>query len=188
MEFYNDPFATMFDAFEQIFPDARVEVGWVAPNEINQAKGCCSWAADGKGLIAIDITLPVIGAVDILCHELAHAVACEGCPDEGGDHHCEDWMAAYEAIRERYIKLVNESGNSREVEIPEPWTPAAYEIKKAGEMGIRLQRRYKDGGADRPDEIYWMAWLQSNPALGVAVDNWADVEAFAQSHRSCNTK
>lgn len=63
----------------------------------------------------------------------------------------------------------------------QPWEPSLAETRLAEKVGIRFQRRYKDGGADRPDEVYWMAWYGSNPGVGVCVGCWDDVVKFAQS-------
>lgn len=63
----------------------------------------------------------------------------------------------------------------------QPWEPSLAETRLAEKVGIRFQRRYKDGGSDRPDEAYWMAWYGSAPGVGVFVGCWDDVVKFAQS-------
>lgn len=60
------------------------------------------------------------------------------------------------------------------------WSPSLDERKRAARVGIRFQRRFKDGGADRPDEYYWMAWYGDSCAAGVCVESWDDVLDFAR--------
>lgn len=117
LAFYNDPYATVFQAFREMYPSIKVELGWATPDELDGAKGCCQWSPDGDVRVALDVTLPVIGSVDILCHELAHVVACKDCNGDG-DHHCQAWADTYARLRDRYCEIVEGLGHVNEVEIP----------------------------------------------------------------------
>lgn len=97
--FINDPFAIVWQAFENLYPGKQdnVTVQWY-PME-NGSYGVTNFADDGTIDVCVDPNLNVQDAVEILAHELAHiAVGYES-------GHGEQWNAAFDAIQKEYYKI-----------------------------------------------------------------------------------
>lgn len=71
-----------------------------------------------------------------------------------------------------------------QIEGIQSWNPSPEQRAKALAAGISFQLRVKDGGADRRDEYYWMAWyFVDGNKMGQAVDNWEDVLKLAKENK-----
>lgn len=99
-----DPFAVVWAAFNELFHDACVIVQWVDDlhNSDDDPFGQCFHSdIDGEPpLVSVDVRTPVSGAIEILAHELAHAVT----PSDR-DHGTE-WESVFDAINRRYKEWV----------------------------------------------------------------------------------
>lgn len=104
--FKNDPFSTVYQAFERLFPEKTCEIWWGLPdNETDgePAYGATIFPDDGSSpQVFVSPDYPVSQQVEILAHELAHVVA-------GKDHeHDETWDKAFEQIHNEYENILNE--------------------------------------------------------------------------------
>ena len=89
---YQDPFQAVLTAFARLYPEARCTVQWVSGlHEEEGAWGRTHFDEDPP-LIELDGNCPVAGAVDVLCHELAHVAAGY----EAG--HEDSWRRGYETL------------------------------------------------------------------------------------------
>ena len=98
--FENDPFAIVWEAFKEIYPDKKCTCMWV--NEIENtddgkpAYGFTDFQDDGNVYVCVSSQLEVGNAVEILAHELAHvAVGSEA-------EHGEKWQEAFDNIFQEY--------------------------------------------------------------------------------------
>lgn len=89
---YQDPFQAVLTAFARLYPGVRCAVRWVdGLHEEEGAWGRTHFDEDSP-LIELDGNCPVAGAVDVLCHELAHVVVGY----EAG--HGDLWRLVYETL------------------------------------------------------------------------------------------
>lgn len=76
--FLNDPFAMVWQAFQNLYPDKNCDVYWdpnLQPDEAGKSVyGVTVFNDDGKVLVFVDAMISVNNAVEILAHELAHVV------------------------------------------------------------------------------------------------------------------
>lgn len=105
-----NPLADIVRCFKKLYPHLSVEISvQPVPPEL---KGQCSFGSDDHPtpLVAIDPSLPYVGCVDVLAHELAHVAAGENAG------HGPDWEAAYAAIHNEYHAFVTRSAKRAGVE------------------------------------------------------------------------
>lgn len=142
-----EPFSTILQAYRNLYPDAYVPDVRVQPLE---HLGAAVYPDDGSPpWIALATELPLVGACDILCHELAHVATCTEHQEHKAAHGPE-WQQAYEAIIAEYERLLSERGEGYvEVPIPgaEPISLGAHGQGLGPEEEIRVAiTRSKDGG------------------------------------------
>lgn len=106
MKFENCPFEPIFQAFRALWPDLPIECHWVASADLQGAKGSCSWDELGTAHVCVSMNLPVAGACDILCHELAHAAVSRGEPSHGPDYHSPIWELAYHTLVAKHHEIL----------------------------------------------------------------------------------
>ena len=103
--FKNDPFALVWSAFKNLYPDKNCECWFDVvddPNDVDGHYGWTEWHDDATITIAVDIGLTLSDAVEIFAHELAHVAA-------GSDaDHGEEWENAFDAIHAEYNRLGEE--------------------------------------------------------------------------------
>lgn len=103
--FSNDPFAMVYQAFKNLYPDKDCVCVW-QPEEIKDDAGhdFCGMTtfADGEVIVDISVRLPVADAIETLAHELAHVAAGEQ------EAHGEKWEAAFDAIHAEFDRIGNE--------------------------------------------------------------------------------
>lgn len=110
--FVNDPFALVWQAFKNLYPDKDCEVNWYPDlppaDDGNPAHGATDFGEDGTVRVFVDTSLRVNDAVEILAHELAHVAV--GIDGEHGDA----WEAAFDAIFREYSRIGDEMFGKRE--------------------------------------------------------------------------
>jgi hypothetical protein len=104
--FKNDPFALVWTAFKNLYPDKECDV-WYDKKERDEncdtvALGETFFDDDGTVTVFVDYELQVKDAVEIFAHELAHVAAGE----EAG--HGEKWEKAFDAIFTEYNRIGDE--------------------------------------------------------------------------------
>lgn len=103
--FSNDPFALVWEAFKNLYPDKECECWFDVvddPEDENGHYGWTQWNDDGTITVAVDVGLHLADAVEIFAHELAHVAV-------GSDaDHSEEWAKAFDAIHEEYNRIGNE--------------------------------------------------------------------------------
>ncbi len=113
--FRNDPFCIIFQAFRELYPDAKVDGIWWEPNirESNDGSpvfGLTDFGEDGEVHVFVSTEIAVSDAAEILAHELAHVAV-------GVDHdHDEKWEAAFDGIHKKYIELSDQEEIKNEKE------------------------------------------------------------------------
>lgn len=112
--FVNDPFALVWQAFKNLYPDKDCEVQWqpgIEDNELpEQGYGFTEFRDDGSILVVVDASLQVSNAVEVLAHELAHvAVGIE-------NEHGAAWETAFDAIFQEYDRIAEEMFGEQESE------------------------------------------------------------------------
>ena len=104
--FLNDPFAMVWQAFQNLYRDKNCDVYWdpnLQPDEAGKSVyGVTVFNDDGKVLVFVDAMISVNNAVEILAHELAHVVAGF---EEGKDDHGPAWETAFESIKQEYGRI-----------------------------------------------------------------------------------
>lgn len=104
--FKNDPFALVWEAFQNIFPNKKCECWFDVvddPKDEDGHYGWTQWHDDGTITIAVDVGLRLADAVEIFAHELAHVAV-------GADaDHNEEWGKAFDAIHAEYDRIGNET-------------------------------------------------------------------------------
>lgn len=113
--FVNDPFALVWQAFKNLYPDKKCEVNWYPDlppaDDGSPAYGMTDFGVDGTIRVFVDATMNVNDAVEILAHELAHVAV--GIDSEHGAV----WEAAFDAIFQEYGRIGNEMfGETEEAE------------------------------------------------------------------------
>ena len=99
--FVNDMFAFVYLAFKNLYPNKDCEIQWVTEDLLGEGHyGCTTFGEDGKILVDISASIPVVDAVEVLAHELAHvAVGIE-------KDHTDEFERAFDAIFVEYNKLI----------------------------------------------------------------------------------
>jgi hypothetical protein len=109
---YNDPFIGLFRAIENIYPEVKcrilVDPDIKAPFRLfgKRIWGICGYTFfpdDGSTPeIRVSAHIPYVRVVEIIAHEVAHVIA--GTKAGHGD----GWRKVFDAIREEYIRSVEE--------------------------------------------------------------------------------
>lgn len=104
--FENDPFSLVFQAFKKLYPQKDCECYWKAELEPDEdghnVLGLTTYTDDGRIYIDISVRIPVMDAVEIFAHELAHVAA--GPQEEHG----KAWEDAFDAIHSEYNRASQE--------------------------------------------------------------------------------
>lgn len=102
--FLNDPFARVFAAFDALYPDRACSCVWtvdLCDDKDVPVYGETIFPEDcGEPLVRISAEMPVVGAVEVLAHELAHVAVG---PEAG---HGEAWEEAFDAIHRKYMEMI----------------------------------------------------------------------------------
>ena len=112
--FDNDPFAMVWLAYRNLYPGRpSPSVEWTHIDENDpdaaDAYGYTVFCDDGEVRVFISCDIPVVAAVEILAHELAHVAVGKD------EDHGEKWEAAFEAINKEYYRIGEEwYGEDRE--------------------------------------------------------------------------
>ena len=102
--FDNDPFVMVWQAYRNLWPGSPApSVEWTHidqdDEEVGDSFGYTIFTDDGEIAVFVSCDIPVVSAVEILAHELAHvAVGAE-------EDHGEKWEAAFEAIFQEYNRI-----------------------------------------------------------------------------------
>lgn len=103
--FKNDMFALVWSVFGMLYPEQckkDIVIRWAETvyDGDEEAFGVTNFRTDGSIRILISGQLPVVHAVEIFAHELAHVAA--GPEAEHG----EAWENAFDAIHTEYMKMI----------------------------------------------------------------------------------
>lgn len=99
--FENDPLPYVMQAFRKLYPDARVDS--VQLGVTDDGLGYTDFNDDGTVCVTISYYVTLVGAPDILSHELAHAAVGV---EQG---HSKAWEKAYKSIFEESKRLYDEA-------------------------------------------------------------------------------
>lgn len=110
--FKNDPFALVWTAFKNLFPNKECDVWYDKKEESENCDtvtfGETFFADDGSIIVFIDYDLQVKDAVEILAHELAHVAAGKDAD------HGEAWEKAFDDIFTEYNRIGDEMFDKHE--------------------------------------------------------------------------
>jgi hypothetical protein len=95
---YEDPIRTVVDIFERLYPSNEVTINFVqGMYEEVQAYGETFFPDNGSSpVISIDVSMPLIGVVDVISHELSHVVMGKG------KAHCKEWEEIFNRINNEF--------------------------------------------------------------------------------------
>lgn len=114
--FENDPFGVIWEAFRNLWPDAVCTVGWdgsIRDENGEPVAGVTVFEDGAAPHVAVNPSLEVWDATEVLAHELAHvAVGID-------EQHGEKWRAAFDAIHAEYDRLVQEEHSDGEMQTKE---------------------------------------------------------------------
>lgn len=104
--FKNDPFALVWQAFDNLYPGKKFEAYWDSrirdQEDGTPVFGLTSFEDDGTIFVFVKPNLEVNQAIEIFAHELAHVAV-------GVEHdHDEAWETAFEAIFQEYNRIGDE--------------------------------------------------------------------------------
>jgi hypothetical protein len=167
-----EPFSTILEAFQGLYPEAAVPVVRVQPT---RHLGAVVHPGDGSDpWIELSPDLPLVGACDILCHELAHLAASTGWEDQVSAHGPE-WQAAYAAIVAEYERLM-ETRKVAWVECAIPGAENSCELDEHGrpspgeELAVRVVETESGGAMIACENCSIELLCQEPPMLKVAID------------------
>lgn len=99
-----DPFGLVLEVVRDLYPETSATVCWREGLRENEgAWGRTEFTDEEPPIVSMDVTTPVIGAVEVLAHELAHVIAGKDAD------HGEAWEAVFEAIHDEYSRRVAEA-------------------------------------------------------------------------------
>ena len=111
--FVNDPFAFIWLAFKNLYPDKKCVCQWT-PNkaDLTDEEGKAAYGVtdtdEQTGLVSVLVSatgMNVNDAAEVFAHELAHVAT--GVPAPGEDEHGERWKAAFDAIFNEYNRVMS---------------------------------------------------------------------------------
>ena len=100
--FVNDPFAMVWKAFKNLYPNKDCECLFdvIEKNEQgDEVFGVTYFDDDGSITVVVDCTLTLANATEIFAHELAHVAV----GDDAG--HGEEWEKAFDDIFSEYNRI-----------------------------------------------------------------------------------
>lgn len=103
--FNPDPFAIVYQAFQNLCPGKECRIVWADKIEDDNGEDNCGvtdFAEGEETLVCVNATIPVFAAVEILAHELAHVAVAPVLP---GEEHGEEWEKAFTAINDEYDRI-----------------------------------------------------------------------------------
>lgn len=102
--FINDPFAMVWRAFKNLYPEKECQCYFDALDENTNGKGPFGVTAFEEKMIYVfvDVRMNLLDAVEVFAHELAHVAV----GDNAG--HGEEWEKAFENIHEEYTRIGDE--------------------------------------------------------------------------------
>ena len=113
--FKNDMFALVWKAFKNLYPNKDCVCMWAdeiepAPDG-KQGYATTVFCDDGEIQVTVDAKLPVVNAVEVFTHELAHVAV--GIIGDGSDqsertYHGKEWEDAFDAIFKEYDRICDE--------------------------------------------------------------------------------
>lgn len=140
--FRNDMFSMVYAAFEKLFPGKSVRIWWnldiPKAQDDEERIGLTSFNEDGTIDVDISARLPVVDAVEILAHELAHVASGED------EEHGEIWEHAFDDIHSEFDRIGNEMF---------PEDPGTAVDVKSGKDYVRDEREQKNGETGRMEEL-----------------------------------
>ena len=105
--FKNDPFAMVWTAFKNLYPDKDCDIWYDLRSNIGveEGYGFTEFPKDGgKPQIVIFMETEPCNQIEILAHELAHVAVGGGENDEHGDA----WERAFDDIFKEYRRIGDE--------------------------------------------------------------------------------
>lgn len=95
----NDPLRDVIEAYEELYIEP-VEILFVRDiKKERNAWGSCYFPPGATTQILLDVNCPYDGLIEILAHELAHAVT--------EDDHSPAWERVFTAINSKYCEIIN---------------------------------------------------------------------------------
>ena len=105
--FGNDPFADVWGAFRQLWPEADCYAMWdgdLRDEDGRKVYGMTIFEEGEKPMVMVDACLQVWDAIEVLAHELAHVAVGEG------KGHGPAWVNAFNALHARYEEILRDEG------------------------------------------------------------------------------
>ena len=103
--FVNDPFAIVWQAFKNLYPDKDCICQFAVLDADKSGKapyGVTDFQPDGRVFVFVDGNMKIADAVEVFAHELAHvAVGIDA-------DHGEEWEAAFDAIFNEYNRIAQQ--------------------------------------------------------------------------------
>jgi len=105
---FRNPFTVVINIFTDMYPDKSCKIEFVQElYKKEKAYGGTHFPGDGSNpTVSIDVTTPVIGAVEVLAHELSHVAVGE---KKG---HGEEWEKVFDDIYNEFNKRGEEPNQS----------------------------------------------------------------------------
>ena len=103
-----NPFALVVDIFKGMYPDKSCEITFCQEMYKKSKAYGETFFPDDKStpLVSIEIDMPVIGAIEILAHELSHVAVGEG------KGHGKEWEKVFDNIFNEFNKRGEEHNKS----------------------------------------------------------------------------
>ena len=96
--FKNDPFAIVWQAFKELYPDKDCKCYFATPEDCDSMYGLTNFGDEVT--VLVNSTLPIEDAVEILAHELAHVAAGVG------HDHDDVWEKTFDDIYDKYNEIL----------------------------------------------------------------------------------
>jgi len=105
-----NPITSIIECAESLYPDLNCCIYWDSELDHEQeGYGFCEWVENEPPRIAISTQLEVENTIEIIAHEIAHAVA-----GEHNDHN-EIWEEVFQKIRNKWYETMKDNDNIQEV-------------------------------------------------------------------------